>query len=93
MSKTSHCFEVFLVVFPVGLAHFEPRAHRHSRTRNGNTVIKDANLKIQAYTLTSVFDGDSNKTITKAICLKGPKLFSAKGMASLYFCSDNRVIL
>ena len=42
-------------------------------------------------TLNSVFDGDSNKTITKTICLKGSKLFSAKRMASLYFCSDNRV--
>ena len=43
-------------------------------------------------TLSSVFDGDSNKTITKTICSKGPKLFSAKGMASLYFRSDNCVI-
>ena len=40
-------------------------------------------------TLNSVFDGDSNMTITKTICAKGPKLFSAKGMTSLYFCSDN----
>ena len=48
--------------------------------------------RFKNFTLNSVFDGNSNKTITKAICLKGPKLFSAKGMASLYFCSDNRVI-
>ena len=39
-------------------------------------------------TLYSVSDGDSNKTITKTIRSKGPKLFSAKGMASLYLCSD-----
>ena len=43
-------------------------------------------------TLNSVFNGDSNKTITKMICSKGPKLFSAKGTASLYFCSDNCII-
>jgi hypothetical protein len=33
----------FFVVFPVEI--YSLRAH--SRTRNGNTVIKDANLKIQ----------------------------------------------
>ena len=32
---------------PTNPAHFEPRAH--SRTRNGNTVIKDENLKMQAF--------------------------------------------
>jgi hypothetical protein len=32
------------------------------------------------------------KTVTKTKCSKGPKLFSAKGMASLYFCSKNCVI-
>ena len=42
--------------------------------------------------LNSVFDWDSNKTITKTICSKRPKLFSAKGMANLYTCSDNCVI-
>ena len=33
--------------------------------------------------------GILTKAITKTICSKGPKLFSAKGTASLYFCSDN----
>jgi hypothetical protein len=36
-------------------------------------------------TLNSVFDGDSNETITKKIRLKGLKLCSGKGMASLYY--------
>jgi hypothetical protein len=40
-------------------------------------------------TLSSIFDSDWNKTITKKL---RPKLCSAKGMASLYFCSDNCVI-
>jgi hypothetical protein len=81
----------FFVVFPVGINSLRA----HSRTRNGNILIKDTDLKIQAViannTLDSVFDGDSNTTITKTICSKGPKLFSAKGMASSYFSSDNCV--
>jgi hypothetical protein len=66
-------------------------------------VIKDANLKIQArsclfntimyipglYKLKVFFDSDSNKTITKKMRPKGPKLCSAKGMASLHLCADN----
>ena len=36
-------------------------------------------------TLNSVFDSDSNKTITKKIRPKGLKLRSGKGMASLYY--------
>jgi hypothetical protein len=37
-------------------------------------------------TLNSVLDSSLNKTITKKICPKGPKLWSAKGMATLH-CS------
>ena len=36
-------------------------------------------------TLNSVFDSDSNKTITKKIHLKGLKLCLGKCMASLYY--------
>jgi hypothetical protein len=73
----SRCFDVLKLYFRLGLAH--------SRTRNGNTMIK---MQIYKYrlendTLNSVFDGDSKKTITKKIHLKGLKLCSGKGMASL----------
>jgi hypothetical protein len=42
--QTSHCFEVFELVYPVGISSLGA----HSRTRNGNIVIKDAHLKIQS---------------------------------------------
>ena len=35
--------------------------------------------------MNSVFDSDSNKTITKKIRLKGLKFCSGKGVASLYY--------
>jgi hypothetical protein len=40
--------------------------------------------KLENNTLNSVLDCDSNKTITKKIGWKGPKLYSAKYMASLH---------
>jgi hypothetical protein len=40
---------------------------------------------LQNDTLNSVFDSDSNKTITKKIRPKGLKSCSGKGMASLYY--------
>ena len=42
--------------------------------------------KLENMTLNSVLDSGSNKTITKKICPKGPKLWSAKCMATLH-CS------
>jgi hypothetical protein len=80
----------FSVVFPVGINSLRA----HSRTRNGNILIKDTDwrYRLANNTLNSVFNGDSKKTVTKTISSKGPKLFSAKGTASLYCCSDNCVI-
>jgi hypothetical protein len=40
--------------------------------------------KLESSTLNSVLDCDSNKTITKKIGWKGPKLYSAKGMTKWY---------
>ena len=40
--------------------------------------------KLENNTLNSVLDCDSNKTITKKICWKGPNLYSAKGMLWQY---------
>jgi hypothetical protein len=47
--------------------------------------------KLGNNTPTSVLDFNSNKTITKKICPKGPKLCSAKSMGrmtSLYLSND-----
>ena len=40
--------------------------------------------KLENNTINSVFDSGSNNIITKKICPKGPKLCSAKYMASLH---------
>ena len=40
--------------------------------------------KLENNTINSVFDSGSNNIITKKICPKGPKLCSAKCMASLH---------
>ena len=40
--------------------------------------------KLENNTINSIFDSGSNNIITKKICPKGPKLCSAKCMASLH---------
>ena len=42
-------------------------------------------------TLNSVLDSGSNETIKKKICTKGPKLCSAKCMASLHCSLYNEI--
>ena len=46
--------------------------------------------KLENNTINSVFDSGSNNIITKKICPKGPKLCSAKCMASLHCLSPSR---
>jgi hypothetical protein len=54
----------------------------HLATLVSRAALKiDKRHKLENNTLNSVLDSCSNKAITKKICPKGPKLFSAKCMA------------
>ena len=58
---TSHCFDGFQSYFRLGLTHFE-------LTVGQEMEYIDKRYRLANNTLSSVFDGDSNKTLTKTIC-------------------------
>jgi hypothetical protein len=64
----------------------------HNRARNAVYFCQIRRYRLANDSRNTAVDIDFNKTITKKTRPKGPKLCSAKGMASLYFCLDNCVI-